>query len=239
MNISYSNELHNKYKARTLSSAEVILPLVFDRFHPQSVVDIGCGHGIWLNQCRQLGATSLLGVDGSYIDPGQLLISPDHFMSMDLNHLGHLDRSFDLAISVEVAEHLQPQSTDAFLDFVSSLSKRILFSAAIPGQAGDAHINARWPSFWIREFEKRGFVALDFIRPRIWHDETVMLCYRQNILFFVAEELYRNDADMQDLQRANCLQLIDEGNLQVLLGLRESLCRCGRLLWNALCRRHG
>lgn len=237
MNISYTNELHDKYKARTITSAEVVLPIVFDLVRPKSVVDIGCGHGIWLNVCKQLGATGLLGVDGSYINPEQMLIPRDCFLPMDLNQPGNIERRFDLAMSVEVAEHLRPESSSAFVGLLTSLSDRILFSAAIPGQPGDAHINARWPAFWIGEFEKRGFVALDFIRPKIWHDEKVMLCYRQNLLFFVKEELYKSNAGLRELPRANCLHLVDEGSLQSLLGFRESLRRCGRILCDVL--RHG
>jgi hypothetical protein len=236
MRISYTNELHAKYKARTISSAEVILPMVFDQFRPKTVVDIGCGHGIWLRKCRQQGATGLLGVDGTYIDSNQMLTPPECFMAMDLNHPGRIDRKFDLAMSLEVAEHLKPEATDAFLELLTSLSDQILFSAGIPGQEGDAHINARWPAFWINEFGKRGYVALDFIRPRIWHDETVALWYRQNILFFVSEKLYNSSAKIRELPRANCLHLIDEGSLQSLLGLRESLRRCGKILCNSLRR---
>ena len=234
MNISYTNALHAKYKARTIASAGVILPIVFDLLQPKTVVDIGCGHGIWLSKCRQQGATSILGVDGNYIDPDQMLIPPDCFMAMDLNHPNHIDRMFDLAISLEVAEHLRPDSTQAYLGLLTSLSDQILFSAAIPGQEGDAHINARWPAFWIGEFERRGFVALDFIRPKIWHDETVALCYRQNVLFFVSEKRYAASPKFRELPRANCLHLIDEGSLQSLLGLRETLRRCGRILCDSL-----
>lgn len=234
MNISYTNELHAKYKARTISSADVILPMVFDRFRPKTVVDIGCGHGIWLSKTRQLGATGLLGVDGAYIDSGQMLISSDCFKVMDLNHPSPIDRKFDLAMSLEVAEHLRPDSTEAYLGLLTSLSDQILFSAAIPGQEGDAHINARWPAFWIDEFKKKGFIALDFIRPQIWHNEAVALCYRQNILFFVSEKIYNSSEVYQELPRANCLHLIDEGILQSMLGFRESIRRCGRILCDSL-----
>jgi SAM-dependent methyltransferase len=237
MNISYTNELHEKYKARTITSAQVVLPIVFNKVRPKSVVDIGCGHGIWLSICQQLGATDVLGVDGAYIDPERLLIPRDCFQPMDLNRPERIVRRFDLAMSVEVGEHLRPESTDAFLALLTSLSDQILFSAAIPGQPGDAHINAHWPAFWIEEFGKRGFTALDFIRSRIWHDERIMLCYRQNLLFFVKNELYQSNGVLRDLPRANCLQLIDADTLQSLLGFRESLCRCARILCNIL--RHG
>lgn len=226
MNISYSNELHAKYKDRTVASAEVILPLVFALGVPQSVVDIGCGPGFWLECCKKSGSKCLLGIDGNYIDSAQLAIPADCFRPMDLNRPFPLAERFDLAMSLEVVEHLTPTSTPAFLDMLVSSSRRILFSAAIPGQPGDAHINGRWPAFWIKEFAARGFVALDFIRPQIWHNETVALCYRQNILYFVAKSDYEADAELRHLPQANCLHLIDEDTLQLLLSAPESLRRC-------------
>lgn len=233
MNISYTNELHAKYKDRTVASAEAILPLVFAQAAPQSVVDVGCGHGLWLDRCRSLGAGQVAGIDGSYIDPAQMAIPADCFHTMDLNHPVLVGKKFDLAISLEVVEHLKPGATPAFLDLLASLSDHILFSAAIPGQPGDVHINSRWPAFWIQEFAKRGFVALDFIRPRIWHDESVALCYRQNILYFVAENEYKADAGLHSLPRANCLHLVDEDTLQFLMGTKESLRRCWRNWWGS------
>ncbi|NLB65648.1 MAG: class I SAM-dependent methyltransferase [Lentisphaerae bacterium] len=237
MNISYTNELHAKYSNRTLASAEAILPLVLSPMVPESVVDVGCGHGWWLSVCLKLGVKTVLGLDGSYIEPSQMRIPPDSFQAMDLNSPGIISQKFDLAISVEVAEHLHPSSTGGYLDLLASLSDQILFSAAIPGQAGDAHVNARWPAFWINELEKRGFVALDFIRPIIWHNEEVALCYRQNILFFVSKHKYDSDPQLRMLPRTNCLHLIDEGILESLLGFRASLHRCMALLGNMAWRR--
>ena len=234
MNISYTNELHAKYKERTRASVAAILPLAFARSKPASVVDVGCGHGVWLAACKNMGVSRISGIDGSYIDPAQMDIPPECFRAMDLNRPIPVGSTFDMAISLEVAEHLRPESTNDYLQFLTSLSPRILFAAAIPGQPGDAHVNERWPSFWIEEFKKRGYAALDFIRPQIWHAEEVILCYRQNILFFAKEELCARGAEYDGLPRANCLHLVDEGILQELLGVRESLKRCGRHVANSL-----
>ena len=237
MNISYTNELHAKYKDRTMASAEAILPMVLTPSVPDSVVDVGCGHGLWLSMCLKLGVKTVLGLDGSYIDPAQMRIPPDSFQAMDLNCPGSIARKFDLAMSLEVAEHLRPSSTNDFVDLLTSLSDQVLFSAAIPGQPGDAHINVRWPAFWIKEFEKRGYVALDHIRPNIWHNENIALCYRQNLLFFVARRKYDDDPRLQALPQANCLHLMDENTLEALLGFRASLRRCATLFGQMAWRR--
>jgi SAM-dependent methyltransferase len=231
MDIQYTNELHRKYVARTVASANRVIPLVLDVTSPSSVVDVGCGHGHWLKRFLERGITDVLGIDGAYVNAEELVIPRDRFQVMDLNQPVHLDRRFDLAVSLEVAEHLKPTSSEPFVSFLTSLSDRVLFSAGIPGQPGDFHINARWPSFWRELFEQRGYVALDYIRPRIWHDEDVMLCYRQNTYVMVKRDALDADSRMRVLPRANCLTLVDEDALRIHLGWKATLRRAiGRVM---------
>jgi hypothetical protein len=55
---------------------------------------------------RKLGVTDVLGVDGGWVDPAALKIPIDQFTPFDLRNKFVMDRTFDLAISVETAEHL-------------------------------------------------------------------------------------------------------------------------------------
>jgi SAM-dependent methyltransferase len=229
MTIKYLNEYHDAGKARGIKSAEAVTRLVHDVVKPGSVVDVGCGHGYWLRAFMNLRARSVTGIDGDYIDRAKLEIPVDRFVEMDLNRPRPLANSFDLAMSIEVAEHLRPSSSDGFVDFLCSLSTCILFSAGIPGQPGRYHINARWPYFWSEKFGSRGYVALDFIRPRIWHDEDLMLCHRQNILLYVHRDL-AGTAPYRDLPRMNCLTLVDYDVILQQLSARESLRRIVRKL---------
>lgn len=95
------------------------------------------------------------------------------------------EQHFDLTISSEVAEHIDPCDADTFMDNLTSFSDVILFSAAIPGQAGTHHVNLQWPSYWAEKFAARGYVPVDCIRPFIWSDESIRIDYRQNLMFFV------------------------------------------------------
>ena len=153
--------------------------------HPfDSLVDIGAGTGQWLAAAKDLGATDLLGVEGPWVEN----ISRDTdapYTFVDLNEPLTLPRTFDVALSVEVAEHLHPEGTAAFVDSMTQLSDVCVFGAAAPRQRGQGHINARPASAWAREFQSRGFVCLDFFRPRFWSDPTVAPWYAQNTFLYV------------------------------------------------------
>jgi SAM-dependent methyltransferase len=229
MRVDYTNQLHNKSAERTKSSALTIVPIIYDLLHPRSVVDVGCGHGYWLKEFMARGVDDTLGVDGDYVLRSDIAIPSSFFKAADLNTPLNLSRRFDIAMTVEVAEHLKPSSSDHFVESLCGLSDQILFSAAVPGQPGHRHINARWPDFWAEKFQKHGYVGFDFIRPQIWHLEEVMLCHRQNILMYVSRERAES-LPWNGLPRSNSLTLIDLDTLKHLLGPRMSLLRAVRTL---------
>jgi SAM-dependent methyltransferase len=152
---------------------------------PTSVADVGCGTGAWLSVFHEAGVEDILGIDGDYIDRSLLQVPLDRFVPRDLRLPLDIDRTFDLVVSLEVAEHLPADCADRFVDSLVGLGPAILFSAAIPNQGGHNHINERWQSYWVTLFEERGYACVDLIRPRIWDDERVNWWYRQNTFLFV------------------------------------------------------
>ena len=166
-------------------SAQVIAPLVADWVNPQSVVDVGCGDGTWLSVFRSLGVQDVLGVDGNYVRPDDLQIPAEYFLAADLKQPLTVNRTFDLVISLEVAEHLPPISADLFVNSLVKLGPVILFSAAIPCQGGQHHVNEQWPSYWVQKFKTLGYSALDCLRSLLWDNSKVELWYAQNCLLFI------------------------------------------------------
>jgi SAM-dependent methyltransferase len=185
---TYGTSFYEAIAADSQQSAEVVVPLVNDLVKPLSVLDVGCGTGEWLKVWSNLGITDFLGVDGSYVDRALLSIPPDHFRGADLANGLDLGRRFDLVTSLEVAEHLPPESADRFVATLTAHSDVVLFSAAIPGQGGNEHVNERWPRYWIERFSSRGYEALDVLRPSLWGDDRVAFWYRQNALLFAHRE---------------------------------------------------
>ena len=180
-------DLHKQHIVRERErekSALRILPLLFDHVAPKSVVDIGCGIGTWLAVARKLGVKEIRGVEGPWLDKSLLRIEPDLITLMDLEAPFDLGRKFDLAICLEVAEHLSPDAANLFVDSLTRHADLILFSAAIPFQGGHGHINEQWPSYWKSKFHQHNFVVIDFIRAKIWSDRSVVRWLRQNILLY-------------------------------------------------------
>src|SRR5262249_55238903 len=94
-------------------------------------------------------------------------------------------RKFDLALCLEVAEHLPESDAKVLVQNLCNAADTILFSAAIPGQVGTGHINAQWPSYWDAIFSEAGFECVDCMRQIIWNRADVELWYRQNVLLFI------------------------------------------------------
>lgn len=173
-----------------LSSAENIVPLLIKLFHPQSIIDVGCGLGTWLSVFQQKQVNNILGVDNPANHAHHALVIPhENFLAHDLTQPLKLDQKFDLALCLEVAEHLSAAYAEQLIKSLTQLSSIIVFSAAIPNQGGIHHVNEQWPAYWVQLFEAEGFVVLDCIRGHIWDNEEIEYWYRQNLFVFIKEEV--------------------------------------------------
>ena len=182
--IVYSENFYERFAGEWRESARVLVPLVLDLTEPRSVLDVGCGTGTWLALCREHGVDDVVGVDGPWVHPAQLLIPEERFRNHDLQQPLDLGRRFDLAISLEVAEHVPEELADAFVASLTRHSDAVMFSAAIPFQGGTGHVNEQWPAYWAEKFAARGYLAVDCLRPRIWDDARVVWWYAQNTILY-------------------------------------------------------
>jgi SAM-dependent methyltransferase len=180
--MTYDAAFFEKVSPGSTKAAEKILPLVWPLATPSSVVDLGCGNGAWLLVARSLGARQVLGIDGADT-AASLKISSADFIAADLEEsLPLVDRQFDLAMCMEVLEHISPLAAERVLDWLCAHSPLVLFSAALPFQGGVHHVNEDWLSNWIGRFDQRSFLVYDLIRPHIWTDNDIPVWYRQNVV---------------------------------------------------------
>ena len=183
MSRAYEDRFFDWVNLTASRSARVVLPAVRNCVTAHSVVDVGCGQGAWLSIWKELGA-EIFGLDGDYVARDRLLIAPEQFLAVDLERGYALDRRFDLAQSLEVAEHLRPATAGAFVAGLCALSDVVLFSAAQPGQGGEVHLNERTPSYWAGVFSGQGYEAYDAVRPLLAECRSVAPWYRYNTVLY-------------------------------------------------------
>jgi SAM-dependent methyltransferase len=182
----YSSDFFAGQVDGSARSAAVVVPLVLSLLPVRSVIDVGCGVAPWAAEFLANGVTEVMGVDGDYVDRLQLRIPGDQFVACDLTKPLRFDRTFDLAVCLEVAEHLPPSRAEGLAKDLTSLAPCVLFSAAIPGPTGTNHINSQFLPYWVELFQRQGYEAIDPIRSRIWGNESVEWFYQQDTVMFVA-----------------------------------------------------
>lgn len=193
----YDEDFYVRTKRATLHSAEEIVPLVVDLVHPKSVVDVGCAAGTWLSVFQRFGVSDFMGADTPYVKTNLMEIPQDAFRTVDLEKPFRLGRTFDLVSSMEVAEHLPKESAEGFVDSLTNLGPVVLFSAAIPFQGGDHHLNEQWPEYWARLFSARGYVAVDCLRQKLWNNSSVAWWYAQNLVLYVRRDYLESHPRLQ------------------------------------------
>jgi SAM-dependent methyltransferase len=185
----YGEDFFVNLDAGVRSSAAVVAPILVEALRPCSVVDVGCGTGTWLAAFQAAGVSDVFGVDGDYVARSSLDIPIETFQPADLNQPLRLDRSFDLAVSLEVAEHLAPSRAEGFVADLVRLAPVVCFSAAIPFQGGVHHVNERWQEEWASIFASHGYRPVDLVRRKVWDNPKVEPWYAQNILVYAGRDV--------------------------------------------------
>ena len=170
----------------SIESARIVIPSLLRYSRPRSVVDLGCKHGEWLSVFREHGVERLLGFDQAKRE-SRVIIDRSEFRTADLRSSLSLPERFDLAVCIEVAEHLPPDSADPLIETLTTLAPVVMFSGAVQHQGGHGHLNEQPREYWKEKFAARGFHCLDCLRPHIWQNPRVAWWYRQNLF------LYAND----------------------------------------------
>jgi SAM-dependent methyltransferase len=188
---TYAAAFYESHAEASLRSARCALGRAFGLLGtPACVVDLGCGVGTWLRAAQELGSATILGVDGDWVPRDQLLIPGDRFLAADLAGAdpaaiaARLPRPADLAMCLEVAEHLDPPQAPGLVGLLAGLADAVLFSAAIPYQGGEHHVNEQWPDYWAARFAAAGFRCFDLLRPALWLHPDLDWWYAQNLLLF-------------------------------------------------------
>ena len=189
-------DLRTMYKGRYFARrdslawrAEPLCNAVCEVLNPKSVIDAGCAVG---DLIKEFDNRNILcyGIEGTDNVVPYLMVEEAKVFIKDLRVPLNLGLSLDLAICFEVAEHIDAECADQFVDNLCSLSKRILMSAAPPGQGGHGHVNCQPYDYWIYKFVNRGYLHIQSITNRIkqhlepWKTKKGIKAYYDNLLYF-------------------------------------------------------
>lgn len=125
-----------------------------------SMTDFGCGLGQYCYDVESQTLCSALGVEGSRPKEAFFYDIIERDLTTDLT--SDYKFSCDLAISLEVGEHIPKEHMATYLDNITHFPEAYLITSwAVRGQDGFGHVNCLDNHEILPEFEKRGFVLME------------------------------------------------------------------------------
>lgn len=157
--------------------------------NPKTAIDVGCGTGALLEALRSRGVT-VCGLEYSKAGLRRCAVRNLDVSRFDIENDSYLrNGTFDVAISMEVAEHLPGRVAERYIDLLTRLSRDVVFTAAPVGQGGEDHVNEQPPEYWIEKYAKRGFRLNNEASTRWaanWKANGVESWYYSNLMVFSA-----------------------------------------------------
>lgn len=196
----YSKDFYSDLAITSDLSAKILTPILIKRYSPASVVDFGCGSGSFIKAFKAQGVSDVLGIEGEWVLQVNSMISEKWLRIEDLRFPVHLEKKYDLAICLEVAEHLPPEASRTLIETLVNSADRIAFSAAIPGQAGTDHINLQYPVFWAELFREHNYFLEWDPRDEIWDIKKLAPWYKQNLLIFQKSSYERSLSPIPEIR---------------------------------------
>jgi SAM-dependent methyltransferase len=184
---AYQDRFFDYVDGSAARSARAFLARLALGFTPASVLDVGCGRGAWLAAWKARGTPEVLGIDGAYVDTARLHVAPTEFRAIDVSRSFELGRRFDLVQCLEVAEHLPEPAGEVLVESLVRHGDVVIFSAAVPGQGGEHHVNEQPLEYWIERFSAHRFSAYDAVRAAVKGVREIEPWYRYNTLVFAGE----------------------------------------------------
>lgn len=169
--LSSYNQLQDEIVAWEGGQARWLGETLADLLRPTSVIDIGCGPGIYLVPFKP--EARVLGVDGA--PAAGKALDPSEFVHVDLREdwfdipapdgsegswciiYDNFEDRYDLSLCIETGEHLPPDRADYLIELLTQASNVCFFSAAQPGQGGTMHLNEQPRQWWIDKFRAHGW----------------------------------------------------------------------------------
>ena len=143
--------------ADSLPMAKYLAPKIKEFLNIESVFDVGCATGHWLSCYENLGV-QISGLEGTTNAIPHMMIDPEKVTIHDLRDPYEVNQDVDMVYSIEVAEHIEPEYADNYVDALTRHgAKYIIMTAAPPGQGGTGHFNLQPKSYWYDKLLTKGY----------------------------------------------------------------------------------
>ena len=128
----------------------------------RSILEAGCAAGWFTKELKDIGVKEIVALEGSKagVERARLYtgLSENEIRHHDLRRRIDLNRTFDLAFCVEVAEHIEPPFSATLIETLVGHSDLVWFSFTSGGGDGDLnHPNEQPVEFWINLFDFYGY----------------------------------------------------------------------------------
>lgn len=157
--LTYNWGVTRSFHQGAVEHAPKVVQALLDTFpEAKSVADVGCGTGVYARTLMDRGVRATA---CEYSPRGRRKAQAQgvvcHSFDVSIDDSGMPGGPYDLAMSLEVAEHVPASLADRFVNYLVNTSRLIVFTAAQPGQGGIGHVNEQPKEYWARKFEQRGY----------------------------------------------------------------------------------
>jgi len=187
----YDDSVYQEWIDMYANCASLIVTSLQLAFPIKTVVDEGSGLCIFANEFAKQGF-KVVATDGSK-DAEKYASKDIHYLQLDFRVNGFEKQLklfhpvYDIAVCMEVAEHLPPESASSLIESLTNLSSIIVFTSAQPGQGGLGHFNEQPHAYWQSLFEQFGYGLDENLTKNlriIWKSGNVAWWLSENLLIF-------------------------------------------------------
>lgn len=152
----YADEFYSK-RVKYCRRAPVMCQGIIDMWHPKTVIDAGCALGDLVNEFINQKIDAV-GIEGNNACLPYIQCPSGCIRILDLSKKIDLGRRFSVAISLEVAEHIEEQYADIYINNMCKFSNILVMSVCDYGETNKIHCNVKTRSYWIKKFDKKGYI---------------------------------------------------------------------------------
>lgn len=177
----HDEKLHHNFK-----DPKIIIEEILKHFHPKKVIDLWCWLGAFVKTFQDHWIDAYW-VNWPRVEKDKLVMNEDRLIIKNLEEFCDFKKWYDMAITIEVAEHIDAKYADNFIKTITSCADIIIFSAAIPWQWWFKHVNEQSPEYREEKFNKLWYRFYDVFRWKFWNNKDIAISHRQN-MFLVMKE---------------------------------------------------